>query len=223
MVAAGVGYFMMQGGNKVAPAPASTTAPATATSTAPAPAPAAANPGRKEVLNQLIAASRENRWAEVKPTLTAIKALAQPAAGDKAAASKLQEQGNQALKASKFEEALAAFEKAGVADPSSMEARLGQATAQVRSGKFDAASATLVEALLVGPENGAAWLLASETFAELDKNEAALACLKLAVHLAKDREKAVGYLQGAESNIKSAKFKAVVLGALPQLKGVPAR
>lgn len=211
----------MQGGSKSGPPPApasSTTAPAAAQT-----APASANPARKEVLNQLISASRENRWAEVKPTLTAIKALAQPAAGDKVAAGKLQDQANQALKAGNFDEAGAAFEKAGAADPSNLEVRLGLATAQVRAGKVDLASGTLVEALLVGPENGAAWLLASETFAELDKNEASLACLKLAVHLAKDREKAMGYLQGAEANIKSTKFKAVALAALPQLKDVPAR
>jgi Tfp pilus assembly protein PilF len=174
-------------------------------------------------LNQLITAAREGRWVEVNPTITAIKALAKPAPGDSAGAAKLRQVGDEALSAGKFSDAITSFEKARAVDPSSVEARIGVATSQVRAGLFEPAAASLVDALLAAPESGAAWLLAAENFAELDKPEAAAASLKLAFYLAKDRTKALAFLQGAPSSIKSAKFKAVIAAALPTLDGLPAR
>ena len=223
---AAAAYFATRGASP--PAPSQGVAAVTS-STAAAPSPSPATPtaspaaGAKEVLNQLITAGREDRWPEVNPTVGAIKALARPPAGDAGTAAKLQQEGDQALKAGNFDQAIAAFERARSADPSSGEARLGLATAQVRAGRFDLATGSLVDALLASPESGAAWLLAAENFAELDKAEASLACLKLAVYLAKDRAKALAYLQDAPARIPSAKFKAVISAALPNLKELPGR
>ncbi len=178
---------------------------------------------RKEVLNQLISLSRENRWTEVAPILTVIKSFSQRDSGDRGANVNIFNRAEQLLKDAQFESAISEFQKVVAADPSFAEARFGLSIAELRLRKFDNAIASLVEALLINPESGPGWLTASEVFSELGKKDAAEASLKLAVYLAQDREKALNYLRGANINVKSESFKKIIKSSMDELGRVPRR
>ena len=231
VLASGVGYYATSQGSGVKPP---TPAPVlNGQSTAPNVAPittldAKANAtvgaqSRKEVLNQLISLSKENRWSEVNPILSVIKSFTQSNSGDRAASATTFTKAELLLNEGHFEAAIPEFEKAITADPFFAEPRFGLSIAQLRTGKFESAIASLIDALLINPENGAGWLTASEAFSELGKKEASGSSLKLAVYLSKDRGKALNYLKGASSNVKSESFKKVIKNTVNELSTIPQR
>ena len=109
-------------------------------------------------------------------------------------------------------------------DATNADARFGLGTSLVRSGKATVATAVLIDGLLIAPDRGAGWLAAAEVFAENGKDEAAVSSLKLAVHLAKNREGALKFLGAANSdNVPSAKLRKILESAMPSLSGVPGK
>lgn len=178
---------------------------------------------RKEILNQLISLSQNNRWTEVNPILIVIKSFAERGSGDRTDTTIALNKAEQLLKESQFEAAISEFERIINADPFLADPRFKISIAQLRVGKYDNAINSLIEALLIDPESGAGWLTAAEVFSELQKNDASEASLKLAVYLAKDREKALNYLRGANVNVKSEKFKKIIKKSINELSRVPPR
>ena len=175
----------------------------------------------KDHLNQLLGLVRDSRWNEVGTKLNQIKSMSQIKAGDQKNSSDLTSSADQLLKDGQVQDAYNQFEKAVSADPRNVAARFGMGTCLTRLGKFDSAITVLVDAILISPDKGAGWLAASEAFSELGKDEAAASSLKLAIYLANNREAAMKFLNAANENVQSPKFKKVIESTLPALSGVP--
>ena len=217
-VIGGAGFMFM--GNNTAPAP--TPAPVPVRAVKPAPAPEATTTAKDE-LNQLLGLVRDGRWKEVSPKVQLIKSMSQVSAGNTKASTEASTAADQTLKAGNAQEAASQFEKAVALDAANAEARFGLGTALVRSGKASVATAVLIDGLLIAPDRGAGWLAAAEAFAENGKDEAAVSALKLAVHLAKNREGALKFLGAANDNIPNAKLRKIIETAMPSLSGVPGK
>ena len=211
VVLAGGAFFFL--GNSGTPQPV---APSQTGSTKPSEALSA-----KDHLNQLLGLVRDSRWNEVGTKLNQIKSMSQIKAGDQKTSSDLSASADQFLKDGQVQDAYNQFEKAVSADPRNVAARFGMGTCLTRLGKFDSAITVLVDAILISPDKGAGWLAASEAFSELGKDEAAASSLKLAIYLANNREAAIKFLNAANENVQSPKFKKVIESTLPALSGVP--
>lgn len=215
-VIAGAGFMFM--GNSTPPAPA----PVAVKPGKPAPAPEATTTAKDE-LNQLLGLVRDGRWKEVGPKVQLIKSMSQVSVGNSKASAEASAAADQTLKAGNAQEAANQFEKAVALDAANAEARFGLGTSLVRSGKASVATAVLIDGLLIAPDRGAGWLAAAEVFAENGKDEAAVSSLKLAIHLAKNREGALKFLGAANDNIPNAKLRKVIETAMPSLSGVPGK
>ncbi len=217
-VIAGAAFMFM--GNSTPPA----TAPAPVAVKPVKQAPAAeATTTAKDELNQLLGLVRDGRWKEVGPKVQLIKSMSQVSAGNSKASAEASAAADQTLKAGNAQEAASQFEKAVAMDAANAEARFGLGTSLVRSGKASVATAVLIDGLLIAPDRGAGWLAAAEVFAENGKDEAAVSALKLAVHLAKNREGALKFLGAANENIPNAKLRKIIETAMPSLSGVPGK
>jgi predicted Zn-dependent protease len=218
VVAVAIGAFMFLGKGESAPA-SSNSAPAERSNSTAANQPVTA----KDELNILLGLVRDGRWKEATPKIQQLKSLSQVAAGDRQAATAPYTQGAQLLTDNDLQGAATAFEKAISADASFGAPRFGLARSYSRSGKLDTAAAVLVDGLLIAPDSGDGWLAAAEVFAENNKDEAANASLKLALHLAQNRSTAMQFLSNANETVKSAKFKKIIEVAMPTLSGVPSK
>jgi len=207
-------------GNSTAPAP--TPAPVPVRTVKPAPAPEATTTAKDE-LNQLLGLVRDGRWKEVSPKVQLIKSMSQVSPGNSKASAEASAAADQTLKAGNAQEAASQFEKAVALDAANAEARFGLGTSLVRSGKASVATAVLIDGLLIAPDRGAGWLAAAEAFAENGKDEAAVSALKLAIHLAKNREGALKFLGATNDNIPNAKLRKIIETAMPSLSGVPGK
>ena len=218
VVAGAIGAFMFLGKGDSAPA-SSNSAPAERSNSTAANQPVTA----KDELNILLGLVRDGRWKEATPKIQQLKSLSQVAAGDRQAATVPYIEGSQLLNDNNLQGAATAFEKAISADASFEAPRFGLARSYSRSGKLDTAAAVLVDGLLIAPDSGDGWLAAAEVFAENNKDEAANASLKLALHLAQNRSTAMKFLSNANETVKSAKFKKIIEVAMPTLSGVPSK
>lgn len=176
----------------------------------------------KDELNILLGLVRDGRWKEVAPKIQQLKSLSQIPVGNRQQATTHYTEGDQFLNANNLQEAAIAFEKAISADASYAAPRFGLARSYARNGKLDTAAAVLVDGLLIAPDDGDGWFAAAEVFAENGKEEATWA-LKLALHLAKNREGAMQSLNNANQTVKSSKLRKVIETALPTLSGVPSK
>jgi hypothetical protein len=79
----------------------------------------------------------------------------------------------------------------------------------------------VARSLALAPARGATWANAAEILAEEDNAVAALAALKVAIHLSQDRSKTQSFLSGAGKTVPSAKFRAVISDALAGFANVP--
>lgn len=219
-VIGGAAFMFM--GNSTAPAPAPTPAPVTVPAVKPAPTPEATTTAKDE-LNQLLGLARDGRWKEVSPKVQLIKSMSQVSAGNSKASAEASASADQTLKAGNAQEAASQFEKAVALDAANAEARFGLGTSLVRSGKANVATAVLIDGLLIAPDRGTGWLAAAEAFAENGKDEAAVSALKLAIHLAKNREGALKFLSATNDNIPNVKLRKIIETAMPSLSGVPGK
>jgi hypothetical protein len=187
-------------------------------------APAANQPiTAKDELNILLGLVRDGRWKEVAPKINQLKTLSQVNAGNRQEATTAYTTGAQLLSDGNLQGAAAEFEKAISVDASFGAPRFGLARSFARNGKLDTAASVLVDGLLIAPDSGDGWLAAAEVFAENGQEEAANASLKLALHLAQNRAGAMQFLNNANENVKSSKFKKLIENALPTLSGVPSK
>ena len=184
---------------------------------------AAINPNivTKDALNQLLQLATENDWNGVDAMVRSLKGVSLDG-GNRKEARALNKSALELMAKNEFAAAVVELEKAALADHKDIEIRNNLGYAKLRVGNIDAAVFDLLEALLIDPTRAAAWLNASEAFAEKEKVAAADASLKLAFHFSRDQSKALAFLKGDQSQIPSEKFRATiqrtesVLATIPQ-------
>lgn len=172
-----------------------------------------------QTLNDVLKAASSGDWARVDRLLT--DASASAGSGGKAATSELSEQGKKALAAGDYGKARAALSAALAADPQDADALNNLAFALLREGKLEDAHAHVRRSLELSPAHAAPWANAAEILAERDNTVASRAALRVAIHLATDRDRTRRFLTQADRTVSSAKFRAVIAEVLPQFDDIP--
>jgi tetratricopeptide (TPR) repeat protein len=92
--------------------------------------------------------------------------------------------------------------------------------AYLKMKKYELAKVAILDALLVSPTRGIAWLNATEIFAELDNNQVATQALRVALHFATNKQKAIETLSD-ENKITSEKMRSIVKKNLVDAEQIP--
>jgi Flp pilus assembly protein TadD len=172
-----------------------------------------------QTLNDVLKAASNGDWARADRLL--MDGSASAGSGGKAATSELTEQGKKAIAAGDYGKAIEILGAAIAADPQDADALNHLAFALLREGKLEEAHAHVRRSLALSPAHAATWANAAEILAERDNALASRAALRVAIHLATDRDRTRRFLTQADRTVSSAKFRAVIAEVLPQFDDIP--
>ena len=124
-----------------------------------------------------------------------VRALPQPARGDRKAARALNQEGLAALKREDSTRAIASLNAAMAADPSDEEIATNLGFALVRVGRFADAQQPLLRALVLNPGRSSAWYNLGQAYAGDNKEQAAYAAFLLTFQFAGNQHKSLEWFQ----------------------------
>lgn len=182
--------------------------------------PEAAAPAAEHPLISLVSAAASNDWAAAEDRMTAVKAIAAPAAGNRQAARAANAEGLAALQQNNVQAAIAAFSAAAEADASDVEARSNLAFAYVKGKDFENGMRASLETLQLAPTRSNAWINLADALAQSGNPGGAVATLRLAVRYSDSREKTVAFLSRIAASNPSEPFRtaaAQVVNEAPQI------
>lgn len=176
-------------------------------------------PMSKEILNQILSGAGKGDWDSVDILVRQSQAL-QLNTSDRLKARQLNQKGVDALKQSSLNEAVNYFKNGIAEDPNDAEIKNNLSFTYIKMKQYDLARGAIIDSLLVSPTRGTAWLNASEIFAELNNPQAASQALKVALHFANNKQKAIETLSD-DSKIPSEKLRTVIKSTLPHAAQIP--
>ncbi|VTU29856.1 SH3 domain protein [Variovorax sp. PBL-H6] len=205
---------------QAAPPPAP--APPVVQATAPAQPARAAGPTIDDLATMMTGA-RERRWGDVDRQAESIRGRGNWQRGNEAVARSALEEGQRALDASQYSQAVDAFRRAAVADPSNPLAprKLGQAYSAL--GQAGPARSAYIQSLLIEPGSGFTWaMLSNEMAVAGNPPDDVWLALRLALLYEADRRSLVGWIQGNASNARlGPSYRNVNRRVLQEVASIP--
>jgi len=173
----------------------------------------------KDTLNQILVSAGKNEWDQVGVLITQSKPL-QFKTLDRSKARQFNQKGLEALKEVQLDIAVGFFKNGIEQDLNDAEIKNNLGFAYLKMKKYELAKVAILDALLVSPTRGIAWLNATEIFAELDNNQVATQALRVALHFATNKQKAIETLSD-ENKITSEKMRSIVKKNLVDAEQIP--
>lgn len=176
-----------------APAPAPVEAPPEAPAVAAAPAPAGECDTVANCVSLTLRAAAKEDVDTLRAVATRIDALPKPDLGNKAMARKFNNEGLDALRREDHAAAVDAFRRGLQENPRDVELAGNLGFAQLRSGRSDAAVASLTQAVVLDPRRTSTWTPLAEALAMNGRKEEALAALWVSFQWSGNRDKSLAY------------------------------
>lgn len=183
--------------------------------------PAAATQAAEHPLVSLVSAASSNDWAAAEERMTAVKAIAAPAAGDRQASRAANAEGLAALKQDNVPAAIAAFTKAVEADATDVEARSNLAYAYIKGKDFENGTRVSLETLQLAPTRSNTWINLADALAQSGNAGAAVATLRVAVRYSDSRDKTVAFLGRIAASNPSEPFRAAAAQVVNEAPQIP--
>jgi predicted Zn-dependent protease len=139
--------------------------------------------------------------------------------GDRPASRRANELGLSQLRAHRFPEAVAAFEKGVGSDPSDIEVANNYGYALAQAGRRAEAQGVLFAVLLRDPTRAVAWTALAE--ARSEDSAVALSALKIALHFATSRERSLVRFSEMAHFHPDARIRSLVAAVLAQRDQIP--
>ena len=143
------------------------------------------------------------------------------AIADPKSAEDLKKSGLDLLSKNEFGKAIADLEKSYLANKNDPEVKNSLGYAELKAGRLDKSIAHLHDTLLLEPTRASAWLNLAEALAEHNDASASEGALRLAIHFARDKVKALDHLKNVSTASADSKFGTVIKNSLPHLVSIP--
>lgn len=165
-----------------------------------------------ECVKSMLASAKAEDLASAMDAAKTIDGFPRAARGDRSTARKLNQDGLNALQASKLDEALRLFTQARQADPSDQEIVGNLAYAYAASGQLAKSEDTAVLALSLNPRRTSVWAPLAATLAKERRQDQAVEAMWLAYQFSGDKQKTLSFIDSrlsAETDLDALKMYTV--------------